>query len=147
MKTLDEVIKALDACLCGAHDRCPYCGDPDVYKCDEAMQCDAYQYLKKLKRIEAKIEKIALGNITETLEKLDNPPLMWDELKQMEGKPVWVEYMDDKQQTGWALIVKNPERPIFGKPKLFTFVGEEGKFYLTISGYGKRWQAYRKERI
>jgi hypothetical protein len=64
----------------------------------------------------------------------------------MGGKPVWIEYADDDEQTGWALIVKNPERPMFGKPKLFTFVRDEGKFYLTISGYGKRWRAYRKER-
>lgn len=81
----------------------------------------------------------------------ENPPLSWNELKDMEGKPVWVEYMDDEQQTGWALIVKNPERPTFGKPTLFTFVRDGGRFYLTISGYGKTWQAYRqaysKERI
>ena len=80
------------------------------------------------------------------LDAVKDDPLTLDVLKGMEGKPVWLECMDDEQQTGWALIVKNPGRPTFGKPKIFTFVRDGGRFYLTITGYGKRWQAYRKER-
>lgn len=122
MKTLDEVIIGIKEQM--------GLGDP--------ILIDALQYLKQYKELADDSEAFA--------EWRENPPLTWDELKQMEGKPVWVEYMDDEQQTGWALIVKNPERPTFGKPKLFTFVRDGGRFYLTITGYGKRWQAYRKEK-
>ena len=145
MKTLDEVIKALDACLCGAHDRCPYCGDPNVYKCDETMQSDAYQYLKKLKRIEAKIEKIALGNITETLKKLDNPALTWDELRTMEGKPVWIDSVPLVRR--WVIIKKF--HPIGGNKNLFDMEVEDGGHFLRKNMRRDDpawWQAYRKER-
>ena len=130
--TINDILKALECC--SGYDPkcedCPYCG---IGMCESLIKEDAVLYLEKYK------------NLLDS-QKEENEPLPWDELKQMGGKPVWVEYIDDEQQTGWALIVKNPERPMFGKPKLFTFVRDEGKFYLTISGYGKRWQAYRNER-
>lgn len=75
-----------------------------VYLTEDAEDIynDALQYLKEFKRISARLEKIALGNITETLEKLDNPPLTWEELKTMEGKPVWVE--DGLENGEWYII-------------------------------------------
>lgn len=78
MKTLNEVIKVFEY---------TYENDPTAW----TYGVDALHYLKKLKRIEAKIEKIAIGNVEDTLSKMDNPPLTWDELKIMECKPVWVE--------------------------------------------------------
>lgn len=134
MKTLDEVIIGIKEQM--------GLGDP--------ILIDALHYLNEY-RMEQKIlsdrkEHYEYWEHKYYAELEKNDPLTWEQLKQMKGKPVWVEYMDDKQQTGWALIVKNPERPTFGKPKLFAFVREEGKFYLTISGYGRRWQAYRKEK-
>ena len=149
MKTLGEVMNALKNC--GRHQKCcvgcPYESMSYPTKigntCKDMMHYDAICYLSEYQKIEDEYEELKDWWAEEHAE---NVPLTWDELKGMEGKPVWIEYMDDEQQTGWALIVKNPERPTFGKPKLFAFVGEEGKFYLTISGYGKRWQVYRKER-
>ena len=131
MKTLNETIKDLEKCMT----------DNAIESEGFYLAADSLFYLKEYRWI--------VENCADTLaEKYpsENVPLTWDELKHMEGKPVWIEYADDKEQTGWALIVKNPERPLFGKPKLFTFVREDGKFYLTISGYGKRWKAYRKEK-
>ena len=141
MKSLDEVIKALDACLCGAHDRCPYCEDPDVYKCDEAMQSDAYQYLKKLKRIEEKIEKIAIGNVEDTLSKIDNSALTWDELKQMVGNPIWVEekyHNPDAIYKYWTIVKYFDSHE--GEDLIFTGTGF---YHRSLLGTG--WQAYRKE--
>ena len=175
MKTLDEVIKAIENCLNPAdklgncRDECPY-----IHCCDPmgiSVKNDVLHYLKEYqdakntldiereKTIEAYCQwKDAKEKLeAQTSQKMwvdnhfqfeisDNPPLTWDELKEMKGKPIWVEYAADEQQTGWFLIAKNPERPTFGKSKIFTLVREDGRFYLTISGYGKTWKAYRREK-
>lgn len=131
MKTLDEVIEELqywDTC-----DKYPEC----FY--DDEVTRDALQYLKDFKRISAKIEKIALGDITETLEKLDNPALTWEELETMEGKPIWVEY--DGYTPDWEVI------EYIGDTKWKW--GEVVETHLSIlhkESQGKTWQAYRKER-
>lgn len=75
-----------------------------------------------------------------------NDPLTLDELRAMGGKPVWIEYIDEHYENEWLLVVKNPDRPTFGMSTLLAFVKDSGRMYLTISGYGKRWQAYQKER-
>ena len=145
MKTLDEVIKAYECC--NHDDRCEDCPYNGI-TCTLERNTDALYYLKTIETTENlyhdAVNKLSKWEDEDWKDRY--LPLTWDELKQMEGKPVWIEYADDEEQTGWALIVKNPERPLFGKPKLFTFVRDEGKFYLTISGYDKRWRAYRKEK-
>lgn len=132
MKTLDEVIEELQYWdTCNEYPECFY---------DDEVNRDALHYLKEFKRISAKIEKIALGNITETLEKLDNPALTWDELKQMEGKPIWVEY--EGYAPDWEVI------EYIGNTKWKW--GEVIETHLSIlhkENQGKEWQAYRKERI
>lgn len=133
MKTLDEVIHELEGKIaCETH----------------VGLRDALHYLKEYQEQRDQIDALPdyYDLVNFWTESQANSELTWDELKNMGGKPVWIEYADDEQQTGWALIAKNPERPMFGKPKLFTLIREDGKFYLTISGYGKRWQAYTKER-
>ena len=120
MKTLDEVIQ-------------------EVAKRRD-LDNDIYHYLKKLKRIEAKIEKIAIGNVEDTLSKMDNPAITWDELKQMEGKPVWLEY-GTFSDSGWAFISEISEKGSieFLLPWGLRLIMHEGAI-------GKTWQAYRKER-
>lgn len=75
-------------------------------------------------------------------EQQENPPLTWDELRQMEGQPVWVEYdieHEDRTLRTWAIV--------------FTVLDENMslacsaiKFGVKKSEIGQRWQAYRKER-
>ena len=143
MKTLNEVLNTLK--ICGRHQKCcigcPYesVSYPVVVgnTCKDVMHNDALQYLKEFKRISAKLEKIALGNITETLEKLDNPALTWDELKTMEGKPVWIETDNVKFWT----VVDN-FRTICNQECLCCSKG-----YMCRSTHARGdWQAYRKER-
>lgn len=146
MKTLDEVITALNMCQRSACEKCPYY-DPNVDICDDVAQSDALHYLKEFKRISARLEKIALGNITETLEKLDNPALTWDELKQMQGKPVWVEFAGGGD---WMLVVgvlKWDENQInlrMVNGRLFR-ISKQGESRELEYQRGN-WQAYRKER-
>ena len=134
MKTLDEVIEELQYWdTCNEYPECFY---------DDEVTRDALNYLKEFKRISAKIEKIALGDVMETLEKLDNPALTWEELKQMEGKPVWIEFLNDEGEWNgeWCLVESsNNILCEILRCKMSWF----GLRKITL---GKTWQAYRKER-
>lgn len=141
MRTLDEVIKAMEMCTtCPEDDEmcpgCPYADEQGNPQCVGQDKEDAIHYLKEFKRISARLEKIALGNITETLEKLDNPALTWDELREMEGKPVWVESRFYRQ---WAII-----GGIDNDYKIVRFYGQN--LYAPESMDDDTWRAYRKER-
>lgn len=125
MKTLDEVMNALKNC--GRHPKscvgCPYESVSYVTKigntCIDVMHYDALYYMQD------RIDECQQAN----------PPLTWDELKGMEGKPVWVEPANE-----WILISFAGENRIFFIEKTcneYSFPKEE---------YPERWQAYRKER-
>jgi hypothetical protein len=76
-----------------------------------------------------------------------NPPLTWDELKQMEGKPVWVEsHGDITEFTGWTIVRNALEDRVH-----FIFSHYDGEFLtyemaLPDVTFGKEWNVYRKER-
>ena len=89
MKTLDEVID--------------YCEGKQT--CGEWVGiADALHYLKEYRDLKSTMDWHE--EMEEIRRSLTNDLLTWDELKQMEGKPVWIEYTDDEKQTGWALIAK-----------------------------------------
>ena len=127
--TINDILKALECC--SGYDPkcedCPYCG---IGMCESVIREDAVLYLKEYKKL--------LDS-----QKEENDPLTLDELKTMRGKPVWIEYIEEDYENEWVLVVKNPERPIFGTPTLLAFARDGERIYLTISEYGKRWQAYR----
>lgn len=67
-----------------------------------------------------------------------NEPLSWDELKQMEGKPVWVEH---KLFKGWRLVGWQ------ANDHMMNLVGSYSEqLPLFEDDCGNGWQAYRKER-
>lgn len=65
---------------------------------------------------------------------INNPPLTWDELRQMEGKPVWVE--EKGMLSIWIIIGDVTENWLYSTD-CNTYRHED---------QGKIWQAYRKER-
>lgn len=165
MKTLDEVIKALAICKNTDINRsCKDCPMPDDQWCINYLMEDALHYLKAFRdaknALDAEREKTidAYCQWKDAKEKLeaqtsqkmwvdkhfqfeisDNPPLTWDELKQMKGKPVWVEA--GKFGSHWYLIEEIcPNETIVCL----------GKFHESITLYHEDiltyWQAYRKER-
>ena len=78
----------------------------------------------------------------------DNPALTWDELKQMERKPVWVEYnfqIGDKEfrdkSKRWCII-----REFMPWHDTEIIITENG-FVLSKNNQINSWQAYRKERV
>ena len=135
MKTLDEVIEELQYWdTCHEYPECFY---------DDEVTRDALNYLKEYKRVQNKIEKIALGNIEDTLDKLDNKPLTWDELQQMDGKPVWAEWVEvviggSYSIRDWFLIewIDNNNHEIIIRDR-------HGNQILYRDG--SDWQIYRKE--
>ena len=72
-------------------------------------------YLKEYKNTDENYKK-AIAHVTEVVDYYenmiadylsDNPALTWDELKLMEGKPLWVEeyyYNGQKKSAGWWLV-------------------------------------------
>jgi hypothetical protein len=72
-------------------------------------------------------------------EEYRNDPLSWDELKAMEGKPVWVEALLYKQ---WAIIAYVGSDHIrFEGANLYA---PESRAYM---GDANGWQAYRKGNV
>lgn len=146
MKTLDEVITGLDICKNFSYcthpqkGECPYlyednsCGQDDLYR-------DALYYLKTIETTE-NLYHDAVNELSKWKDedwKDRYLPLTWDELKQMEGKPVWVEQYNTDIK-GWLLILRT-------NFDVITCTTRHGNsFHLYKSSYGERWQAYRKER-
>ena len=136
MKTLDEVIWAVENCD-SAIDDCAHCA---YYKEDcenlRPLRADALHYLREYQRLQIAFLK-ALADLE------DNQPITWDELKQMEGMPVFVEerYRNgDLKSSGWWLID-------FWNDDQICLRDQGGNPWNEHrSNYGRDWQAYRKER-
>ena len=136
MKTLDEVIEALEICsqIDAECDKCPYKSTAKGW-CEEKDR-DALHYLREYKKYTDTM--CALPDYYDWVHSADNPPLSWDELRQMEGKPVWVERCDGDTK-GWLLILRT-------NYDVITCTTKHGNsFYLYKNHYCEKWQAYRKE--
>ena len=138
MKTLDEVIKAEEICSQMDADcsKCPYKATAKGW-CEEKDR-DALFYLKEYRKLDS-LDAVAFPED-------DNPPLSWGELKQMEGKPVWVE-ADDGKYKRWFIV--GNFFSWFEKEDFDAHVNlyrSDGAMEMSKETYGSYWQAYRKER-
>lgn len=141
MKSLEDVIISIENCLI---DPCPDCA---IYVNDKCRK-DEYTayYLKEFQAMQDEIA--ALPDYYELVnfwaESQANPPLTWDELKTMEGKPVWVEYGIGFNQKRWVVIHS------FHNTGSFCYMNVSGNypdtFWQKDMGEDEFWQAYRKER-
>jgi len=150
MRTLDEVIKAFEWCLNDDNDECDECPYNTEHETDcHERNVDALHYLKEYRTTQTAYIK-AMADIE------DNPPLTWDELRQMEGKPVWIEeyWMPSEDEEGitedsepdtekyWAIMY-------MGLHKILV-VNEDINQHLYACDMGNdtahQWRAYRKER-
>ena len=77
------------------------------------------------------------------LDAVKNDPLTWDELKQMEGKPVWIKY-GNNQQSRWVIIYG-----FHGRKSELQYMLVSGTypdtFWQKDMGADEYWQAYMKE--
>lgn len=137
MKTLNEVIKAFECCEHGEPDsNCEECSYAGIGSCYLERENDALFYLKEY--------RLVVENCAEALaEKYpsENVPLTWDELKQMKGKPIWIDaeslsigaspYWKD-----WYIIESFSNNE---------FMYCNDGFEWAKEMQGRLWQAYRKE--
>lgn len=71
-----------------------------------------------------------------------NEPLTWNELKDMIGKPIWVERTEKYCVPHWAIIEDIVEWDSIDNSTLLLQPDDEELF---LSDHAKTWQAYRKE--
>ena len=132
MKTLDEVIKALEYCTGLDFVRCQDC--PGYLEPECGTQDDALHYLKEYQCQAKNFDYDELQELRDWYaEEQLNPPLIWSELEQMEGKPVWIESKDKNE---WII-----PRCVDDGILIFDNFRCLGK-----TAQGEAWQAYRKER-
>lgn len=129
MKPLDEVIDGITK-QSGLEIRNVRKPEKDRFWVDRETYMDALQYLRWYKELADDSEAFAKWK--------ENPPLTWDELRTMDGKPVWVEQCNGDTK-GWLLILRTNYDVINCTTK------HGNSFYLYKSSYGEKWQAYRKE--
>ena len=135
MKTLDEVIKAYEY---------TYENDPIAW----TYGVDVLHYLKEYKEKQKTLE-IKEAEYKRGFEQLmvewsrikDNPPLTWDELRTMEGKPVWIELLNHDMwvDSEWWVIGEVRKDDII----LATYLDE---MELCEEDIGVLWNAFRKKR-
>ena len=152
MKTLDEVIKAWSICFSDNSRSdctgCPYADEDGDAACFNHDREDALHYLKEYKanRDDPDGDHQQLEKCRALLQDFyRNDPLSWDELKQMEGKPVWVEILSDEidLSSRWMMVAR--ETKAHSLPLAYT--DDMGHWiYGHEDDLGKTWQAYRKER-
>lgn len=139
MKTLDEVIEQFEKQMEKGQAKILCVGTLDSIP-------DALHYLEHLKdyyEISANGGLLTpeplsaeIGSGVEIKWHEPNPPLDWDELRQMEGKPVWLEWTGEPS---WGFVDYFTEDFIF-----FDVPHSYLKFEIKLKG--QTWQAYRKER-
>lgn len=129
MRTLDEVIKGVGFYAKLFEEKgcfeCHYREDDCVKSC---FLQDVLHYLREYHTLQYSYIK-AMADLE------DNPPLTFDELKQMEGKPVWYEHEFWK---GWIILGK-VEQGV----NCEMIPDMEERWYIVKDGSAK---AYRKER-
>lgn len=160
MKTLDEVIKAYEICLNIKETSCRDCPYTEFnaegkWACSLCGDCteDALSYLKEYRSEKAMWEADRKGYLNwieqykearekhqqAVIELKKNPALTWDELKAMEGKPVWVE--DGLENGEWYII-----ECFTGSGRFIAHDRYADDTVFKAVDMGNVWQAYRKER-
>ena len=123
MRTLDEVIKLFEAFSNKRYDL--YEGPA------QSTVTDALHYLKHLQ------EYYEMSREHHE----PNPALTWEQLKQMEGKPVWIEFLNDEGEWNGEWCLVESSNNILCEI-LRCKMSWWGLRKITL---GKTWQAYRKE--
>ena len=126
MKTIDEVIEKIEefwVCPC-VDEANEYC---DLIEVREDVLHHLKEYRGLLKMWNDKLDK-----------EQENQPLTWDELKQMGGKPVWIE-CEYYFRPQWVILTN-----VYDEKAMF--IGDRIVDSELKEEMGDVWKAYRKER-
>ena len=146
MKSLEEVIKIFTKSFDNTYNIVPLDCEPEYGE-------DALHYLKMLRDMTCGTSQILRNTSQITCPKCHsefvilpdiNTPLTWDELKTMEGKPVWIEADNGQEQfKHWFIIDEFTFTDIPGLQIMWCL---NNSFRFWEADIGVTWQAYRKER-
>ena len=129
MKTLDEVISTMKY--------------EATYNSGEARDydADALYYLKDMKNLAEDYDILYNKYWREYNQQQANPALTWDELRTMEGKPIWIEFLNDEGEWNgeWCLVESSNNILCEILRCKMSWWG------LRTITLGKTWKAYRKE--
>lgn len=145
MKALDEVIKRIEIYK-NIFDK-NGCFECHYHEDDCIDSCFLENVLHYLKTIET-TENLYHDAVNELSKWKDEDwkdrylPLTWDELKQMEGKPVWIEM--EGYKPNWGIVMNQDERN--GNLLLCGYDKVAIRIEINKEGEGNKWQAYKKER-
>ena len=105
---------------------------------------DALHYLKEYRETKKHLACLDDAEIRgDNTQVVNNPALTWEQLKQMEGKPVWVEHLCGVLR--WGVIDDLFYDQKEAKTKI-RFGTRHGFLEWDKDDQGKTWQAYRKGR-
>lgn len=106
--------------------------------------------VKNCEAAESKYRALEFGYIHAMADLEDNPPLTWEELKQMTDQPIWLEereMCDDPFTGNWRLINCIEMWKNETDTERMMVTGSELESYAVYHrDMGEYWQAYRKER-
>ena len=125
-KALSEVLSGINQMLLSGY--APHDYSP------EHILSDAKSYLTDYKEL--------ANDSAEFAEWKENSPLTWEELKGMEGEPVWI--VDDEGDEYWVLIIRFSYSKQLQVECMFVFMAY-GAGIGTFRNNGS-WQAYRKKK-
>lgn len=117
---------------------------------EDRLQAEIARYLEAVKNCELaenKYKKLAEEASQNLVNTSQNEPLTWDELREMEGKPVWVEIIGRTipLDSAWGIATGGSYHTWQGVES-WRLVRPGAEYSLPVADYGKTWQAYRKER-
>ena len=146
MKALDEVIKAYEICLNINETSCRDCPYTEFnaegkWACSLCGECtsDALYYLKAYKNLQNSMNW--LTQMEDIRKHLTNIPLTWEELRTMEGEPIWIELLyhhPEQKYEYWDIIER------FDDIEGYELIDLAKTGYLYKSLLGREWKAYRR---
>ncbi|MDD3230827.1 MAG: hypothetical protein PHE09_16665 [Oscillospiraceae bacterium] len=139
--TVDEMVKALRCCASGScNEECPYFDG--TIRCMNGLMQQTADALEKLNDFEhSQCAKLLADNARLKAElncyaTPENKPLTVDELRKMDGEPVWIPIPDGSGYGDWAIV------DIGAQTELLKAVGLDAAH--EECNYGKTWLAYRR---
>lgn len=157
MKTLDEVIDDLTECHTNW---ARWSENSDIV--DRSAVDDALHYLQEYRSEKAMWEADRKGYLDwieqykearekhqqAVIELKKNPPLTWEELREMRVQPVWFEVLDHQSLPlldCWTITTGIPYKSWQGVESM-AFIRPGASYSVPVADYGKTWITYRKER-
>lgn len=116
-----------------------------MYRSEKAMwEADRKGYLDWIEQYKEAREKHQQA----VIELKKNPPLTWEELREMRVQPVWFEVLDHQSLPlldCWTITTGIPYKSWQGVESM-AFIRPGASYSVPVADYGKTWIAYRKER-